>query len=383
MIGYGAQTRVGLVAACTFPAPRGSQVLVHEMATALASATVEPHLIAPGLARRGSFPAYAFHPSPLPRVPRPGRPLASMVRALFDARLVVRAAEVARRERLHVLHAHNYEGLAAALVVGRMCRVPVVYHSHNVLADELPEYAPPPLRRAARSIGRWCDRVLPRRADQVIVLSEDVAAHLAALGVRRERIEVIPPGLDPTPFAGAVGKPRAPRAVFAGNLDGYQNLDLLLDAWGLAENEAGAVELTLLTHAPTRALERRVRRRGLGRPVRIVRARSLAQVANELSSAIVGVSPRRSWSGFPVKTLNYMASGLATIAVEDTGRGIPPDDIVHVFERFWRGPAVRETAGSGVGLAVVQELVRAHGGNVDVTSEEGHGSRFVITIPSV
>ena len=73
---------------------------------------------------------------------------------------------------------------------------------------------------------------------------------------------------------------------------------------------------------------------------------------------------------------------LATIVVEDTGRGIPAEDIKHVFDRFWRGPAVRETAGSGVGLAVVQELVRAHHGNVSVTSEEGRGSRFVITIPS-
>src|SRR6185437_13908082 len=48
------------------------------------------------------------------------------------------------------------------------------------------------------------------------------------------------------------------------------------------------------------------------------------------------------------------------VIVEDTGRGIPSDDISHVFERFWRGTGARNTAGSGVGLAVVQELVSAH-----------------------
>jgi two-component system, OmpR family, sensor histidine kinase BaeS len=73
---------------------------------------------------------------------------------------------------------------------------------------------------------------------------------------------------------------------------------------------------------------------------------------------------------------------LVTMVVEDTGRGIPPDDMVHVFDRFWRGPAVQQTEGSGVGLAVVQELVSAHNGHVNVASEEGHGARFVVTFQS-
>lgn len=75
-------------------------------------------------------------------------------------------------------------------------------------------------------------------------------------------------------------------------------------------------------------------------------------------------------------------AGCATVVVRDTGRGIPRQDISHVFERFWRGPGVRNTAGSGVGLAVVQELVSAHSGQVTVTSDEGEGARFVVTIPS-
>jgi two-component system, OmpR family, sensor histidine kinase BaeS len=74
---------------------------------------------------------------------------------------------------------------------------------------------------------------------------------------------------------------------------------------------------------------------------------------------------------------------LATVVVEDTGKGIPSEDIEHVFDRFWRGPEVGQTTtGSGVGLAVVQELVRAHNGDVSVTSEDGRGARFVVTFPS-
>lgn len=73
---------------------------------------------------------------------------------------------------------------------------------------------------------------------------------------------------------------------------------------------------------------------------------------------------------------------VARVVVEDSGRGIPHEDLDHIFDRFWRGPGVRHTTGSGVGLAVVQELVHAHHGEVTVASEEGHGSQFMITIPS-
>jgi signal transduction histidine kinase len=73
---------------------------------------------------------------------------------------------------------------------------------------------------------------------------------------------------------------------------------------------------------------------------------------------------------------------VARVVVQDSGRGIPKEDLGHVFDRFWRGAGVRRTSGSGVGLAVVRELVHAHNGQVTVASEEGHGTTFVVTIPS-
>jgi two-component system, OmpR family, sensor histidine kinase BaeS len=73
---------------------------------------------------------------------------------------------------------------------------------------------------------------------------------------------------------------------------------------------------------------------------------------------------------------------VARLVIEDSGRGIPPEDLDHVFDRFWRGPDVRHTAGSGVGLAVVKELVHAHHGEVSVSSKEQFGATFVVTIPS-
>ena len=67
-------------------------------------------------------------------------------------------------------------------------------------------------------------------------------------------------------------------------------------------------------------------------------------------------------------------------SVEDTGAGIAPEDLPHVFDRYWRkGDA--GMAGTGLGLAIVRGIVEAHGGEVKVASVLGKGSRFSFTIP--
>ncbi len=71
------------------------------------------------------------------------------------------------------------------------------------------------------------------------------------------------------------------------------------------------------------------------------------------------------------------------LQVEDTGTGIEPEELPHLFERFYqvRGTKGRTHEGSGIGLALVQELIRMHGGTVDVSSIVGQGSCFTVTIP--
>jgi len=72
---------------------------------------------------------------------------------------------------------------------------------------------------------------------------------------------------------------------------------------------------------------------------------------------------------------------LAKLAVSDTGPGIPADELPHVFERFWRGAGAGRSAGSGIGLAIVAELTRAHGGRVTVHSTPGRGATFTVLLP--
>lgn len=323
--------RVGLVAACAFPAPRGSQVLVDEMASALVEAGVQAHLIAPldPRARTRPYHTHAVEPA-VPRARAGG--MTGLLRPLVDATLTARLVSTVEREGLQVLHAHNYEGLVASLAVRKLSGIPVVYHSHNVFADELPTYAPRALRPAARRFGAWCDRTFPRLADRVVALSDDVGVYLQRRGVEPNRVSVIPPGIDPRPFEAHRAKLRNRRAVFAGNLDGYQNLELLIAAWRLVEERDSSSELILLTHVQRGRAARRLRRANLGRRMRFRTATSLDEVAAELGSAMIGVSPRASWSGFPIKTLNYMASGTPTLALAASAKGVRAGETGWVVE---------------------------------------------------
>jgi signal transduction histidine kinase len=76
-------------------------------------------------------------------------------------------------------------------------------------------------------------------------------------------------------------------------------------------------------------------------------------------------------------------SGEVAISVSDRGPGIPPSEVPHLFDAFYRGRRARErqVRGSGLGLSLVQQIAREHGGRVDVDTNPGKGSRFSIVLP--
>jgi heavy metal sensor kinase len=71
------------------------------------------------------------------------------------------------------------------------------------------------------------------------------------------------------------------------------------------------------------------------------------------------------------------------LSIEDTGAGIAPTDLPHIFERFYRSdPARSAGSGFGLGLSIAQAIAQAHGSNIAVESSPGHGARFWLTLKS-
>ncbi len=73
--------------------------------------------------------------------------------------------------------------------------------------------------------------------------------------------------------------------------------------------------------------------------------------------------------------------GQAVLDVVDSGPGIAADELPYVFDRLWRGRDAQQVAGSGIGLAVAREIVVAHGGTIEASSPERHGTTITIRLP--
>lgn len=323
--------RVALVVAGPWPALRGSQVLVGHLAL--------------GLRERGHVVDVITYGRRLGR-----RPGLGPSRPFLDAWLALRLAWHVRRHRVEVMHAHNYEAALAALAVRSLSGCPLVYHGHCAMAEELPTYVTTPAaRRLLARVGAWLDSSVPRRAEFCIAVTDELGRHLEQGGVGPAALACIPPAGLPGEIR--KGSPAAPGAVprvgrdgdgarpgragdplvcYAGNLDGYQNLEFLLGSFALVRDEMPAARLQLVTHADAQAHAARLAARGLGAGVEIVVARSYDEVRERLASAAVAVSPRAERSGFPMKLLNYMAAGKAIVACAGSAKGLHEGETARV-----------------------------------------------------
>ncbi|PKB71337.1 MAG: hypothetical protein BZY87_05640 [SAR202 cluster bacterium Io17-Chloro-G6] len=163
----------------------------------------------------------------------------------------------------------------------------------------------------------------------------------------------------------------------------------------LAQAEAGALQLQRM---PTRmpevlrgsvdAVRPRAEAKGIGMsleagdamPLVEMDSTRIAQVVNNLLENAIIHTPE---GGSVAVTAVVSGDGMLRVAVADTGRGIPPEDLDRVFDRFFRADPsrARATGGAGLGLTIAKQLVEAHGGSIRVDNVVPTGAQFVFEIP--
>ena len=112
--------------------------------------------------------------------------------------------------------------------------------------------------------------------------------------------------------------------------------------------------------------------------VSIDRGRVQQVITNLVSNAI-----KYSNDGGTVRVVIEDTEDSGIIHVEDSGIGIPQEDLKRIFERFYRTDKSRnrKTGGAGIGLTIAKTIVQAHKGKISAQSEEGKGSRFTVVLP--
>ena len=143
---------IGLVAACPFPSSQGSQVLIRQLAIALSRRGHIVHVITYPFGDLPPDPGYRLHRARALIPYRKLDPGPSPLKPILDLMLFFKTMSVTRREKIEILHGHNYEGIFVASLVTRLRRIPSVYYCHSLLADELPTYA---RGKTLKRLARW------------------------------------------------------------------------------------------------------------------------------------------------------------------------------------------------------------------------------------
>lgn len=252
------------------------------------------------------------------------------------------------------------------------------------LSERLPRTgAGDELDELAGTINDLLDRLAAYHA-QIIRFTADASHELRSpLGAMRAAVEV------------ALGQPREPgeyREVLASLGEQCERLTALVNGLLLlARADAGEMtvrrephDLSALATDVAELYEPLAEERGVrfrsecGSPVSVLGdpARLRQLVTNLVDNAIKFTEPPGS-----VTLRVEEAGGHARLVVEDTGVGIPPCHLPHVFERFYQADPARSLGGSGLGLSICRWIVEAHGGSIEARSGDGSGSTFVVVLP--
>ena len=329
-------SRVVMVAACPFPANHGTPGAIRELALNLVRQGHEVHVV--------TYPQYQDIPTDGIIIHRVSAPFMkpgditigpSAERLVYDFFLIPKLVQVIRKYNIEIIHTHNYEATIAGAVAKLFTRRPMVYTGINSMHDELPTYVSKRTRWLARGLGKTLDYLVPRTGNALMVLSDELKEYLTGLGVRKEKIVVIPPGVEVEMFAhGEPGNVRSkhnldadtPVVLYTGALERFQRVDYLISAMVHVLQDVPDAKLlivgNILNETARDEYKQQAADLGIQDSILFIDAVSLNQLPDYLAAGDVAVVPRPSCPGYPIKLLNYMAAGKAIVSFAGSAKAI-------------------------------------------------------------
>lgn len=326
-----------MVAACPFPCRRGTPIRIERLAESIARSGRKVHVASYHYGENGNSSAFSsdnfgelgYELHRIPKVPgkwdpAPGPGLGKAL--VLNPLLLAKTASVIRRHRIRLVHCHHYEALLIGLTLRKFLPITVVYDAHTLLGDELAYYTSSAFESPINRFGTFLDRTLPKRADHILPVTEEIHDTLAAYakGHDRASMTIVGNGLEEATirsFRRHAGNVRRGRIVYAGNLAAYQGIDLLLEAFASVAGKKREANLVLVSQKPHEPVVEMARTLGIADKVTFVDS-AKADLPKELCSAEVLVNPRIKCPGYPLKLLNYMAAGRPIISFESSGKNL-------------------------------------------------------------
>jgi signal transduction histidine kinase/CheY-like chemotaxis protein len=328
-------------------------------------------------------------------------------------------AELLSRRRLHdpglselqlELHVSGFESIArdpAQLALVRelapssLLRVPMIVNGRSLGLIEL-AYGPSGRRYDARDVStaqnlaeraavavenarlyRALQREVTAREDLLAIVSHDLRTPMQSIVMAASLLDSQVP--DDSPLKRHIKGLRRPAELITRLLGDL--LDLARFDSGSLELDRGEVDVGDLISDGVDLCSNAAEQRGV--QLACVRPQDLPKVfcdrvrVSQILGNLIGNALKFTAKGGSVTLTAEREGEGVRVFVSDTGAGIPPGDINHLFDRYWQAKSQRAGVGGiGLGLSIVKALVEAHGGEVSVASTLGRGSTFSFTLPA-
>src|SRR5438046_2578461 len=347
---------IAMVAACAFPGNHGSPASVREMSDTLSQMGHAVHIVTYSTGQEDITVRYAKIHRTRPFRPETNAKVGpSWEKFLEDFALLRLLLRVVRRERIDVIHAHNYEaaliGVLAKWITGR----PLLYDAVNLMSDELAGYGFIRPSWLARAIARALDWFIPIFPNHVTAVSPELKQWFVKRGIPNRKLDMIPAGIVPEMFDNADPEKIRRRhqinsgaiVMYTGVLNGFQRIDYLLRAFAVVSKQLPDVLLMMVSPLVSESHEREhkklANRLGISGSIVWIAPHSLEDLPSYLALANVTVISRPECPGHPVKLLNYMLAGKPIVCFEGAAKGLR-----HLHDAFIVPDCDCEALGKGI-----------------------------------